>query len=98
MFGYIIDVNCMYWQKDCVSQKCQFYNASNLGWAFFYFTIAVKFTGGILLFLAAYCYQESDKSNGKESCRTLETDTSESVKMSYEKNLPSGLSPETMVY
>eukprot|EP00081_Caenorhabditis_elegans_P025587 NP_508802.1 Solute carrier organic anion transporter family member [Caenorhabditis elegans] len=85
VFGYIIDVNCMYWQKDCVSQKCQFYNASNLGWAFFYFTIAVKFTGGILLFLAAYCYQESDKSNGKESCRTLETDTSESVKMSYEK-------------
>ncbi|KAF1747836.1 hypothetical protein GCK72_024302 [Caenorhabditis remanei] len=98
VFGYIIDVNCMYWQKDCVSQKCQYYNASNLGWAFFYFTIAVKLAGGALLFLAAYFYQETDRPSGKESCRTLDTDASESVKMSYEKNLPTGLSPQTMVY
>ncbi|CAI2356876.1 unnamed protein product [Caenorhabditis sp. 36 PRJEB53466] len=98
VFGYIIDVNCMYWQKDCSSQKCQYYNASNLGWAFFCFTVVVKLTGGMLLFLAAYFYQEPDHSTGKESNRTLNTDASESVKMSYEKNLPSGMSPQTLVY
>ncbi|CAI5454157.1 unnamed protein product [Caenorhabditis angaria] len=96
LFGYIIDSKCLFWQKDCDGSKCQYYDAEELGFSFFIFTVVVKAICVVLLLIAAKSYNEQDhpeEDSNKSSARSAE-----SVSMSFRKKIATDMPSSTVVY
>ncbi|CAB3400976.1 unnamed protein product [Caenorhabditis bovis] len=98
LFGIIIDQNCLYWQKDCDGSKCQYYDSKNLGFSFFFFTVIVKSTCAVLLYIAAISYKEIKKPDESEESKNSPNECSQDIALKLAKRLSSDVSPDTMVY
>ncbi|CAD6194365.1 unnamed protein product [Caenorhabditis auriculariae] len=94
LFGHIIDRNCLFWQKDCDGEKCQLYNAKDLGFSFSALTIAIKLLCVAMLSIAYFSYRKIEN-DATEKEQSLE----EKNKFELDKKLTGGISvANTMVY